>query len=67
MSGAKSQYDMAGDPDQFIIITKEIVSYVGRTYMEYTATLTEAVQQLQFTMPTPPTNPDTTNVLELEI
>jgi hypothetical protein len=38
-------YDYTGErnPEQWIRTTKEIATYVGRTYKKYTAEFTEAV------------------------
>jgi hypothetical protein len=58
-------YDSTGErsPDQFIKTTKEIINYVGRTYTKYTAEFTQAVQDLELTVPTPPADPDPTTPL----
>ena len=60
-------YDLVNDPDTFIKTTKEITILVGRTYTEYTAELSEAIKTLQLSMPTPPNDPDPTNMLEMEM
>jgi hypothetical protein len=60
-------FDLASDPDQFIRTTKEVNNFVGRTYNEYTATLSKSVKRLKLVMPTAPNDPDTTNLLAFEV
>jgi hypothetical protein len=60
-------FDLASDPDQFIRTTKKITNFVGRTYNEYTATLSESVKRLELVIPTAHNDPDTTNLLEFEV
>ena len=62
-------YDFTGErnPEQWIKTTKEIISYVGRTYTRYTSEFTEAVKELRLTDPVEPTNPDPTNPIAFEL
>jgi hypothetical protein len=46
---------------------KEIINYVGRTYTKYTAEFTQAVRDLELTVPTPPADPDPTNTIAFEM
>jgi hypothetical protein len=48
-------------------MTKEIKTYVGRTYAKFTADFVQAVQDLALVDPTPPANPDPTNQLAVEL
>jgi hypothetical protein len=62
-------YDSTGErsPDQYIKTTKEIINYVGRTYTRYTAEFTQAVQDLELTMPVAPADPDPANTIAFEM
>lgn len=62
-------YDFTGErnPEQWIKTTKEIVSHIGRTYTKYTSEFTEAVRELTLANPEAPEDPDTTNVVALEL
>lgn len=62
-------YDCVGErnPDQYIKTTKEITNYVGRTYTKYTGAFMMAVCDLYLADPTRPTDPDPTNVLQVEL
>lgn len=62
-------YDSTGErnPDQYIKTTKEIISYVGRTYTKYTAEFTQAVRDLKLAEPTAPPNPDPSDVIAFEM
>jgi hypothetical protein len=63
----RSLIDLVNDPDTFIKMIKEITILVGRTYTEYTAELSEAIKRLQLSIPTPPNDPDPTNMREMEM
>ena len=62
-------YDYTGErnPEQWIRTTKEIATYVGRTYKKYTADFTEAIQTLVLTDPNVPDAPDPTDVADFEV
>ena len=62
-------YDVTGEqnPDQYIKTTKEIINYVGRTYMKYTAEFTQAVRDLELDAPTALENPDPADALAFEV
>jgi hypothetical protein len=62
-------YDSTGErnPDQFIKTTKEIISYVGRTYTKYTGEFTQAVRDLKITDPAAPPNPDPSDAIAFEM
>jgi hypothetical protein len=62
-------YDFTGErnPKQWIKTTKEIVSFVGRTYTKFTSEFTEAVKELKLADPVEPTNPDPTNPIAFEL
>jgi hypothetical protein len=62
-------YDTTGErnPDQYIKTTREIVIYIGQTYKTYTSEFTQAVQDLKLVDPTPPEQPDTTNLIAFEM
>jgi hypothetical protein len=62
-------YDSMGkpSPNQYIKTTKEIINYVGRMYMKYTAEFTQAVRDLELMMPTAPDDPDPTNTIKFEM
>ena len=62
-------YDVTREwnPDQYIKTTKEIINYVGRTYMKYTAEFTQAVRDLELDDPTAPVNPDPVDVLAFKV
>jgi hypothetical protein len=49
-------YNSTGEriPDQYIKTTKEIINYVGRMYTKYTVEFTQAVRDLELTMPVAP-------------
>jgi hypothetical protein len=54
-------------PDQYIKTTKEIINYIGRTYTKYTAEFTQAVRDLELIDPTPPADPDPTNIIVFKL
>ena len=62
-------YDFTGErnPEQWIKTTKEIVTYVGRTYNKFTTEFTEAVRDLTLADPVQPQAPDPTDVIAFEI
>jgi hypothetical protein len=63
-------YDSTGErsPDQYILkTTKEIINYVGRMYTKYTADFTQAVRDLELTMPEAPVDPDPANTIAFEM
>lgn len=62
-------FDSTGErnPDQFIKTTKEIISYVVRTYTKYTGEFTQAVRDLTLTEPTAPPNPDPADLIAFEM
>jgi hypothetical protein len=62
-------YDYTGkrNPEQWIRTTKEIATYVGRTYKKYTAEFTEAVRTLVLDDPIELGAPDPTDVAEFEV
>jgi hypothetical protein len=51
----------------FIRTTKEIITYVGRTYNEYTSEFTQAVRDLRLDDPDTPDNPDPNDVVGFEV
>jgi hypothetical protein len=55
-------YDPTGErsPDQYI-------NYVGCTYTRYTAEFTQAVRDLELTMPVAPVDPGPANAITFEI
>ena len=54
-------------PNQYIKTTKELVSYVGREYKEYTGSFLQAVKDLTLTMPKEPKWPVPTNAIAVQI
>ena len=62
-------YDFTGDrtPDQYIRTTKEIVTYVGRTYTKYTSDFTQAMNTLTLHDPVAPANPAQGDVVAFEL
>ena len=62
-------YDATGEwnPDQYIKTMKEIINYIGRVYMKYTAEFTQAVRDLELDALTAPENPDPDNALAFEV
>ena len=62
-------YDVTGErnPDQFIKTTKEIINYIGRMYMKYTAEFTQTVRDLELADLTAPENSDPENVVAFEM
>jgi hypothetical protein len=62
-------YDSTGErsPNQYIKTTKEVINYIRRAYTKYTAEFTQAVRDLELMVPTPPADPDPTNMIAFEM
>ena len=62
-------YDTTGEqnPDQYIKMMKEIINYIGRMYMKYTAEFTQAVMDLELDAPVAPENPDHADMLAFKV
>jgi flagellar hook assembly protein FlgD len=59
-------YDLqATQSDKFTKTTKEIATYVGRTFIKYTGALVTSVETLSLPMPVEPTEPDPTNPVQV--
>ena len=54
-------------PDQFLKTTKEIKTYIGRTYTKYTADFVRAIETLTLPEPEQPENPDPANQIAVEL
>ena len=62
-------YDYTGEraPDQYIKTTKEIVTYVGRTYTKYTSDFTQAMEALTLVDPALPADPAQGDAVAFEL
>jgi hypothetical protein len=66
LNGAVYDLTIERNPDQYLKMTKEIITFMASRCTSYTTELIEGLQELQITDPQAPTDPDPTDPIVVE-